>query len=251
MSVVDPTRGWTAYCFEDNLYKDQDKLSHEYHEKLASYRHYYPEPLANFKLDSTRQVEPRQYFLQVFKIRITQVHSEWQSLVEELEEVARRCVLETSIMFIFLSKLSMHYQDEARLILTVLQTRHRRDEILRISRLNKKKAPTHELYSEWTGAFGNIVSDLTRQISITLMAWDEFERRCRKYFDPDIQSPFDTDIAHVFSQIRGLEPKLNALDKEISGHQYTVSLPYEHLYGQILTQSDFLRAVGLSNGLRE
>lgn len=96
VSVVDP-KGWTAYCFEDNLHLDEDGYRSKPGSKdpspSASFKHhYYPEALANGKLDSTRQVEPRRYFLEVFEIRIRQVQSEWQNLVQELEQVAKRYV---------------------------------------------------------------------------------------------------------------------------------------------------------------
>lgn len=86
VSVIDPTSGWTAYCFEDS----HNNPSFKDHHKSADHKYYYPDPLANFKLDSTRREEPRQYFLHVFQIHIKKVYLQWQNLVEVLEFVARR-----------------------------------------------------------------------------------------------------------------------------------------------------------------
>jgi hypothetical protein len=70
----------------------------------------------------------------------------------------------------------------------------------------------------------SVVSDQARQMSTTLTAWDEFEKRCAKYFPEDIHSPLETGIGHTFSNIKMLKDRLDSLSQEIARDQSAVSL---------------------------
>lgn len=88
VSVVDP-HGWTAYAFEDTYYKAQD-TSEEADIFCKSPEFYFPDALTAGLLDSTRFLEPREYFLRVFQIRIDQAFREWRALVDRLERTVKR-----------------------------------------------------------------------------------------------------------------------------------------------------------------
>lgn len=88
VSVVD-INGWTAYAFEDTYYKAQDS-SQKSDVFCSTPGFYYPDALTAGKLDSTRFVEPREYFLRVFQIRIDQAFQEWRALVDILEQTVKR-----------------------------------------------------------------------------------------------------------------------------------------------------------------
>lgn len=72
-----------------------------------------------------------------------------------------------------------------------------------------------------------IVSDQSGQLSKTLTAWDEFEKRCSKYFPGEIRSILETSIGHTFSKIRILNNRLNSLGNELCNDQSTVCLDDE------------------------
>lgn len=88
VSVVD-TQGWTAYAFEDTYYKARDS-SQESDMFCSKPGLYFPEALTTGILDSTRFIEPREYFLRVFQIRIHQAFLEWRTLVDILEQTVKR-----------------------------------------------------------------------------------------------------------------------------------------------------------------
>lgn len=73
-----------------------------------------------------------------------------------------------------------------------------------------------------------VLTDLSGQISTTLTAWDEFEKRCSKYFPHDIHSPLETSIGHTFSKIKILKDKLDVLSNEINRDQSTVRIDSRH-----------------------
>lgn len=66
------------------------------------------------------------------------------------------------------------------------------------------------------------MSDISRQLSTTLTAWDEFEKRCTKYFPEELHSPLEINIGHTFSKIKLLKDKLDSLSNEIVRDQSTV-----------------------------
>jgi hypothetical protein len=70
----------------------------------------------------------------------------------------------------------------------------------------------------------SVVSDQSAQMSTTLTAWDEFEKRCAKYFPEDIHSPLETSIGHTFSMIKMLKDRLDGLSQEITRDQSAVGL---------------------------
>lgn len=88
VSVVD-THGWTGYAFEDTYYKTQGSSqdSDMFYSKPGLY---FPDALTAGVLDSTRFVEPREYFLRIFQIRIDQAFWEWRALVGILEVTVKR-----------------------------------------------------------------------------------------------------------------------------------------------------------------
>lgn len=88
VSAVD-THGWTGYVFEDTYYKawDSSKDSNMFYSKPGFY---FPDALTAGALDSTRFLEPRQYFLKVFQIRIDQAFREWRALVDVLEQTMKQ-----------------------------------------------------------------------------------------------------------------------------------------------------------------
>lgn len=88
VSVVD-TQGWTAYAFEDTYYKAQDS-SQESDIFCSTPGFYFPDALITGWFDSTRFVEPREYFLRVFQTRIYQAYLEWRTLVDILDRIVKR-----------------------------------------------------------------------------------------------------------------------------------------------------------------
>ncbi|KAH8748871.1 hypothetical protein F5883DRAFT_652987 [Diaporthe sp. PMI_573] len=196
VSIVD-LNGWTAYAFEDTYYKKHEPTSYwdSFCSKLG---YYYPDALSSGTLDSTRFLEPRMYFLRVFETRIDQVYREWRVVVDMLAEIVKR---------------------------------HRPDRIFTQSagyrsRWNSKRDKQillQQRYSEWISIITIIVSDQSGQISTTLTAWEEFEKRCSKYFPEDPYSPLDTSIGHTFSMIKLLKDRLDGLSQEIARDQITLS----------------------------
>lgn len=67
-----------------------------------------------------------------------------------------------------------------------------------------------------------ILTDQAGQLSTTLTAWDEFEKRCFKYFSDDIHLSLETGIGHTFSKIKILKDRLDVLSNEINRDQSTV-----------------------------
>lgn len=85
-----------------------------------------------------------------------------------------------------------------------------------------------------------VLSDQSRQISTTLTAWDEFEKRCSKYFPEDARSHLDIAIGYTFSKIKILNDRLEGIISEISRDQSTVSnqqAQYGHLSSLLATSS--------------
>lgn len=88
VSIVD-LNGWTAYVFEDTYCKEREPS--QYWDSFCSQpRYYYPDALTTGKLDSTRFLEPRMYFLKVFETRIEQAYREWRVVVDTLAEIVKQ-----------------------------------------------------------------------------------------------------------------------------------------------------------------
>lgn len=64
-----------------------------------------------------------------------------------------------------------------------------------------------------------VLTDQCGQLSTTLAAWDEFEKRCSKYFPNDLHSRLKTSIGHTFSKIKILKVRLDSLSNEIKKDQ--------------------------------
>lgn len=69
-----------------------------------------------------------------------------------------------------------------------------------------------------------VLTDQSGQLSTTLTAWDEFEKRCSRYFPQDIHMQLETSIGHIFSKIKVLKDRLDSLSNEISRDQSTVCI---------------------------
>ncbi|KAG6361288.1 hypothetical protein INS49_009513 [Diaporthe citri] len=67
-----------------------------------------------------------------------------------------------------------------------------------------------------------IVTDQSGQLSETLTAWIEFEKRCTKYFPEETHSFLETSIGHTFSKITILKNRLDGLSNEICNDQSTL-----------------------------
>lgn len=114
-------------------------------------------------------------------------------------------------------------------MLTEVELRHRPNRIFNssnsVNRRNTKHGKQillHQRYSDWISNMNVILTDQSGQLSTTLTAWDEFEKRCSKYFPFDIHSPMDTSIGHTFSKIKILKDRLDGLSNEINRDQSTV-----------------------------
>lgn len=79
-------------------------------------------------------------------------------------------------------------------------------------------------YSDWISNMDVVLTDQSSQLSTTLTAWDEFEKRCSKYFPQDRHSPLETSIGHTFSRIKVLKDRLDGLSNEINRDQSTVCI---------------------------
>lgn len=88
LSVVD-LDGWTAYAFEDTYYETREP-SQDFDIFCSEPSLYFPDALATGTFDSTRFLEPREYFLKVFQIRVDQAFREWQVVVDRLEVIVKR-----------------------------------------------------------------------------------------------------------------------------------------------------------------
>ena len=106
-----------------------------------------------------------------------------------------------------------------------INIRHRPSRILNSSPVKRrntkhdKQILLQQRYSDWISNMIAVVTDLSGQLSTTLTAWDEFEKRCSKYLPDDIHSH---SIGHTFSRIETLNTRLDILSKEISWDQSTV-----------------------------
>ncbi|KAK2599779.1 hypothetical protein N8I77_011504 [Diaporthe amygdali] len=193
VSVID-VQGWTAYAFEDTYYKTRESLL-ELDIFCSKPGFYFPDALTAGNLDSTRFLEPREYFLRVLQHRINQAYREWRAVVDNIEEVVKR---PSRIFNSSSSPIDRRYS--------------KRDERMLLQ----------QRYSDWISDMIAIISDQSGQLSETLTAWDEFEKRCPKYFPEEIRSLLETSIGHVFSKIRILKDKLDSLSKEICNDQSTL-----------------------------
>lgn len=79
-------------------------------------------------------------------------------------------------------------------------------------------------YSDWISNMDVVLTDQSGQLSTTLTAWDEFEKRCCRYFPKDTHFQLETSIGHTFSKIKVLKVRLDGLSNEISRDQSTVCI---------------------------
>ncbi|KEF60827.1 uncharacterized protein A1O9_02389 [Exophiala aquamarina CBS 119918] len=85
---------WTAYCFIDTWFDTTDRK-----ESVVRYRKdfvdsgelYRPDPLTRgLTTTDTDVMDPREYFLMVLRVRLAQATSEWQRLIENVDQSERR-----------------------------------------------------------------------------------------------------------------------------------------------------------------
>jgi hypothetical protein len=72
---------WAAYAFDDTHF-DEDYFG----DGTFSYEGIQDDPIARGKIDANLPIgDPREYFLMIFDIRLTQVREEWKYLVRRVE----------------------------------------------------------------------------------------------------------------------------------------------------------------------
>ena len=75
---------WTAYCFVDSYFDSEGTVA-DYHQLRG--RDYQPDPLAAGRISASRPIwTPREYFLKVLEIRMSQVLREWNSILTYVEK---------------------------------------------------------------------------------------------------------------------------------------------------------------------
>lgn len=79
---------WVAYCFVDVYFAQDGKESvSQYHEDSLGEDGIRADPLTLGNGDADRPIQdPREYFLEVLRIRFRQVRGEWQRVVENLKQ---------------------------------------------------------------------------------------------------------------------------------------------------------------------
>lgn len=86
---ISNVHGCTAYLFEDTYSKSREPTTY-WDSFCSSPEYYFPDALSSGRLDSTRYIEPRMYFLNVFQVRIEQVYREWRVVIDTLEGILKR-----------------------------------------------------------------------------------------------------------------------------------------------------------------
>jgi hypothetical protein len=72
---------WAAYAFVDTHFDDED-----FGDETFSYEGFQEDPIARGKIDANLPIgDPREYFLMISNIRLTQVREEWRYLVRMVE----------------------------------------------------------------------------------------------------------------------------------------------------------------------
>jgi hypothetical protein len=75
---------WVAYCFVDVYHEAEGKETvSQYYEDSMGENGSRTDPLT---------LDPREYFLKVYQIRLNQVKREWRRVVERLRQVVRACI---------------------------------------------------------------------------------------------------------------------------------------------------------------
>ncbi|KIX00328.1 uncharacterized protein Z518_10467 [Rhinocladiella mackenziei CBS 650.93] len=81
---------WVAYCFVDSYYDGEDgETVLQYHRDRMNGMH--ADPLEHGNADAEKPIEKaREFFLKVFRIRIDQVKSEWELVVDKVNKSIRK-----------------------------------------------------------------------------------------------------------------------------------------------------------------
>jgi hypothetical protein len=72
---------WAAYAFDDTHFDEEG-----FGDETFSYEGVQDDPIARGKIDANLPIgDPREYFLMIFDIRLTQVREEWKYLVRMVD----------------------------------------------------------------------------------------------------------------------------------------------------------------------
>jgi len=84
---------WVAYCFVDTYFdtvEEGKETVTQYHEESLGPNGFRGDPSARGTVEADSPIQdPRVYFLEVFRIRISQVKREWQQVVEKVHQSVR------------------------------------------------------------------------------------------------------------------------------------------------------------------
>lgn len=86
---------WVAYCFVDTYFDtgESKETVQSYHEDSLAEEGMFTDPLTLGERDADDPMHsPREYFLEVFRVRIDQVKREWEQVVANVQENIRKYV---------------------------------------------------------------------------------------------------------------------------------------------------------------
>jgi hypothetical protein len=84
---------WVAYCFIDTYFDagDAKETVQSYHEDSLADEGMFTDPFTFGERDANKPIQkPREYFLEVFRVRIGQVKGEWEQVVANVQENIRK-----------------------------------------------------------------------------------------------------------------------------------------------------------------
>jgi hypothetical protein len=87
---------WVAYCFVDTYFEAEEAKEkvQSYHEDSLVDEGMFADPFTFGERDADDPIQkPREYFLEVFRVRIDQVKCEWEQVVAKVQESIRKYVL--------------------------------------------------------------------------------------------------------------------------------------------------------------
>jgi hypothetical protein len=86
---------WVAYCFVDTYFDvgEAKETVQSYHEDSLADEGMFTDPFTFGERDADDPIQkPREYFLEVFRVRIDQVKCEWEQVVANVQENIRKYV---------------------------------------------------------------------------------------------------------------------------------------------------------------
>jgi hypothetical protein len=93
---------WVAYCFVDTYFDtDESKETvQSYHDDSLDDEGMFADPFTFGERDAEDPIhKPREYFLEVFRVRMDQVKCEWEQVVTNVQEHIRKYVPVSSFSF--------------------------------------------------------------------------------------------------------------------------------------------------------